>query len=312
MADTLHRTPHPDPLASRNHLVPPMDPEPNGSTWQATYDIWLAALDNTYRELVETAAAFVPDLVGAALLFLLGWLLAVVLRALILRLGTGIDRMYYAARDRIGQSQVELRWPISRIAAHTVYWLVIVFFLAVVSKLLELPGLADLFSQVLLYLPLLVVWAVILFAVYLGSGLAANVVTVAARSAGLANAALLGRLSRVFILTFAVIIVVGQLGIDVTLLVNVVTIVTAMLLGGAAVAFGIGAGGVAGNIIAAHYVRQSYRPGQRVRMGSFEGEILEISRSAVILDTGEGRTLVPARLFNESASVLVDEDRDGA
>ena len=286
-----------------------MDHEPIGSTWQTTYDIWLAALDNTYRELVEAAAAFVPDLVGAALLSLLGWLFAVALRALILRLGTGIDRMFYAARDRIGQAQIELRWPISRIIAHTVYWLVIVFFLAAVSKLLGLPGLVDIFAQVLLYLPLLLVWALVLFVVYLASGLAANVVTAAARASGLANAGLLGRLVRVFILTFAVIIVVSQLGIDVTLLVNMITIATAMLLGGAAVAFGIGAGGVAGNIIAAHYVRQSYRVGQRVVVGSFEGEILEITRSAVILDAEDGRTMVPARLFNENASVLVDRER---
>lgn len=286
-----------------------MDHEPIGSTWQTTYDIWLAALDNTYRELVEAAAAFVPDLVGAALLSLLGWLFAVALRALILRLGTGIDRMFYAARDRIGQAQIELRWPISRIVAHTVYWLVIVFFLAAVSKLLGLPGLVDIFAQVLLYLPLLLVWALVLFVVYLASGLAANVVTAAARASGLANAGLLGRLARVFILTFAVIIVVSQLGIDVTLLVNMITIATAMLLGGAAVAFGIGAGGVAGNIIAAHYVRQSYRVGQRVVVGSFEGEILEITRSAVILDAEDGRTMVPARLFNENASVLVDRER---
>ena len=55
---------------------------------------------------------------------------------------------------------------------------------------------------------------------YLASGLAANVVTAAARSSGLANAGLLGRLVRVFILTFAVIITVSQLGIDVTLLVT--------------------------------------------------------------------------------------------
>ena len=197
-----------------------MDHEPSGSTWRSTYNIWLAALDNTCRELVEAAAAFVPDLIGAALLSLLGWLLAVALRALILRLGTGIDRMFYAARDRIGQTQIELRWPISRIVAHTVYWLVIVFFLAAVSKQLGLPGLVDLFAQVLLYLPLLLVWAVVLFAVYLASGLAANMVTAAARSSCLANAGLLGRLVRVFILTFAVIIVVSQLGIDVTLLVT--------------------------------------------------------------------------------------------
>ena len=285
-----------------------MEASSNDSTRQATWDIWLAALDNTYRELVEAAAAFVPDLVGAALLFLLGWLLAVVLRASILRLGSGIDRMFYAVRDRFGQAQIELRWPISRILAHTVYWLVIVFFLAAVSKLLALPGLADIFARLLLYLPLLLVWAVVLLAVYMASGLAAGAVTRAARSSGLSNAGLLGRLARVFILAFAVIIVVSQLGIDVTLLVNVVTIATAVLLGGGAVAFGIGAGGIAGNVIAAHYVRQSYRVGQRVAVGAFEGEILEITRSAVILDTAEGRTMVPARLFNENVSVLVEEE----
>ncbi|MCY4284865.1 MAG: hypothetical protein OXC65_05905 [Thiotrichales bacterium] len=278
----------------------------NGSNWQTTYDIWIAALDNTYRELVETAAAFVPDLVGAALLFVLGWLLAIALRAFILRLGTGIDRMFYAVRDRLGLTQVELRWPISSVLAHTIYWLVIVFFLAAVSEVLDLPGLADIFDRILLYLPLLAVWAVVLLAVYLASGVAAGAVTRAARASGLASAALLGRVTRVFILTFAVIITAGQLGVDVTLLVNVVTIATAVLLGGGAVAFGIGAGGVAGNIIAAHYVRRSYHVGQRVTVGSFAGEILEITRTAVILDTEEGRTMVPARLFNENVSVLVD------
>ena len=283
-----------------------MEQPPNGSNLQATYDIWLAALDNTYRELVEAAAAFVPDLVGAALLFVLGWLLAIALRAFILRLGTGIDRMFYAARDRFGLTQVELRWPISRVLAPTVYWLVIVFFLAAVSKLLALPGLADLFNRLLLYLPLLVVWTVVLFAVYMASGVAAGAITRSARASGLASAALLGRVARVFILTFAAIIVAGQLGIDVTLLVNVVTIATAVLLGGGAVALGIGAGGVAGNVIAAHYVRRSYGVGQRVAVGSFEGEILEITRTAVILDAESGRTMVPARLFNENVSVLVD------
>ena len=285
-----------------------MEQSSNGSNWQATYDIWLAALDNTYREMVEAVAAFVPDLVGATLLFLLGWLLAIALRALILRLGTGIDRMFYAVRDRFGQTQIELRWPISRILARTVYWLVIVFFLAAIAKLLALPGLADAFAQILLYLPLLLVWAVVLLAVYMASGLAASVVTRMGRSSGLSNAALLGRLARGFILIFAVIIVATQLGFDVTLLVNVVTIATAVLLGGAAVAFGIGAGGIAGNIIAAHYVRHSYRTGQRVAVGSFEGEILEITRTAVVLDAEDGRTMVPARLFNENVSVLVERE----
>ncbi len=285
-----------------------MSQEANESAWRSTYEIWLAALDNTFRELVEAAAAFVPGAVGAVLLLLAGWLIAIGLRAAIVRFGTGIDRMVSAARDRMGQAQTELRWPVSRILAHSAYWLVIVFFLAAASKLLALPGLVDIFSQLLLYLPLLLVWAAAVFAVYVASGLVSTAAASAARSAGLSNPDLLGRLARIIVLVFAGIIAAGQIGIDVTLLVNVVTIATAVLLGGGAVAFGIGAGGAAGNLIAALYVRRSYRMGQRVAVGAFEGEILEITRTAVVLDTEQGRATVPARLFDEQTSILRDPD----
>ena len=278
------------------------------SAWQTTYEIWLAALDNTYRELVEAVASFVPGLIGAALLILVGWLSAIAVRAAIVRFGTGLDRLFYAARDRIGQSQIELRWPISRVLAHTAYWLVIAFFLAAVSRLLALPGLVDIFGQVLHYLPLLLVWALAVFAVYVASGLVSSGTASAARSAGLSNADLLGRMARIVVLVFAGIIAASQIGIDVALLVNVVTITTAVLLGGAAIAFGIGAGGVAGNLIAAQQLRRNYRVGQRVAVDRFEGEILEITGSAVVLDTEQGRTMVPARLFNEQASILLDAD----
>jgi len=285
-----------------------MPEEADRSAWQATYEIWLAALNNTYRELVEAVASFVPGVIGALLLLLVGWLLATVIRASIVRFGTGLDRMFYAARDRIGQSQIELRWPLSKVLAHSAYWLVIVFFLAAVSRLLGLPGLGDLFAQVLTYLPLLLVWALAVFAVYVASGLVSSGTASAARSAGLSNADLLGRLARVVVLIFAGIIAASQIGIDVAVLVNVVTIATAVVLGGAAIAFGIGAGGVAGNLIAAQQVRRNYRVGQRVAVDSFRGEILEITTSAVVLDTEQGRTLVPARLFNEQASILLDPE----
>lgn len=282
--------------------------EASDSASRSTHEIWLTALDNTFRELVEAAVAFVPGAIGAVLLLLVGWLIAIALRASISRFGTGIDRMVSAARDRMGQSQAELRWPISRILAHSAYWLVIVFFLTAASKVLALPGLVDVFAGLLLYLPQLLVWAAAVFAVYVASGLVSTGTASAARSAGLSSPDLLGRLARIVILVFAGIIAAGQIGIDVALLVNVVTIAAAVILGGGAVAFGIGAGGAAGNLIAAHYVRRSYRVGQRVAVGAFEGEILEINSSAVVLDTEQGRATVPARLFDEQTSILRDPD----
>ena len=45
-----------------------------------------------------------------------------------------------------------------------------------------------------------------------------------------------------------------------------------------------------------------------MRVAGQEGEILELTSAAVVLETEVGRTLVPARVFEESASVLLDAD----
>ena len=61
------------------------------------------------------------------------------------------------------------------------------------------------------------------------------------------------------------------------------------------------------NLIASHYLVRVYRPGQRVRIGEIEGRIVEFTRGAVSVETEEGRALVPARLFEDLASVRLDE-----
>ena len=212
-----------------------MDPQEGGATWKGTYDVWIDALESNYREVIEGAAGFVPNLISAAILLIVGWLLATGLRYLIRRFGTRLDRLFQAARERLGPAQGELRWPLSRMLAFVVYWLVIVFFLAVVSETLGLPGLSDALDEILIHLPILLICAVVLFVVYLLSGVAANAVTTAARSSGVRNSRLLGRAVRVLIMTLAVIVVISQLGIDLTLLVNIVTVIAGMILGGLAV-----------------------------------------------------------------------------
>ncbi len=269
---------------------------------------WVTAIENSWRDLLEASRAFAPALVGALLLLLLGWLLASGLRRLILRLGARIDRVFYAVRDRFGQAQGELRWPVSRVLSSVVYWLTILFALTAASRLLALPGLADVFTRALLYLPQLFAWSLELLVVYAVSRLAASRTTEAAQAAGMASAVLLGRAVRGFLLLVGCLLIATQIGLDVSLLSWLVAIATGVLLGGGAIAFGIGAGGAAGDIIAAHHVRQHYAVGQRVAVESFEGEILEITRAAVILDAEKGRTLVPARLFQEKASVRIDRE----
>ena len=103
----------------------------------------------------------------------------------------------------------------------------------------------------------------------------------------------------------AVVTGIDQVGVESRFLIAALTIVIAAVIGGAALAFGLGARTAVSNIIGAHYLRQTYRVGQTVRIGSVEGSIVAMTTTAVILETGGGRVLVPAKEFSEGVSVLV-------
>jgi len=74
-------------------------------------------------------------------------------------------------------------------------------------------------------------------------------------------------------------------------------------LGAIALAFALGARSTVSNILAAHSLAQTYSSGDVIRIGTLEGRILQITRTYVVLETGEGTATVPARLFSEQVSI---------
>ncbi|MCI0401637.1 MAG: mechanosensitive ion channel [Gammaproteobacteria bacterium] len=275
-----------------------------------TYNNWTSLLRNSFTEFVQALAEYLPSLIVALVLLVIGWLLARLMRTLILRFGAGIDRLVAATRKRTGQSALQARWPLSRIAANVIFWLVILFFVTAAAESLGLPGLADWLGQLIVYLPKVLAGGVIVLIGYFLGALARDVVIASATSKRMVYAVSLGHMIQVIIITFAVVLGVGQLDLNIHLLVNVITIVAAAIFGGAALAFGLGAGTSVSNIIASYDIRRAYRVGQRIRVNGIEGEILELTPTAVVLDTQEGRALIPAKVFIDNASILIGLEDD--
>ena len=51
--------------------------------------------------------------------------------------------------------------------------------------------------------------------------------------------------------------------------------------------------------------RHAFEPGQRVRIGSTEGTILELTAVSLVLETDQGRASIPAKVYNEETIVLL-------
>jgi small-conductance mechanosensitive channel len=198
--------------------------------------------------------------------------------------------------------------PASTVIGGIAFWLVFLVFFTAATETLGLPVLATWLSGVSYYLPRILVSALIILAGLFAGNLARDAITATAGAAGLAYSELLGRAVYVIVLLVAIVTGVDQLGIESRFLTLTITVVIAALIGGAALAFGLGSRTTVSNIIAAHYLRQIYRVGQTVRIHDIYGRIAEITPTSVILDGPEGRVLVPAKDFSEVASVLITKE----
>jgi small-conductance mechanosensitive channel len=269
-------------------------------------NFWQSELTASLAELVQRTRAFLPNLLTALGLLLLGWVLAWLSRGLVTRLLGGLlavasrSRLLGRAfeRTRVGPGFVTM-------TSAVVYWLVIILFAAAAIERLELRIAAAMLSSLAAFLPTVLLAIAIVFGAMMAGQLAAGAVTSAASTAHLAQAVLLGRATQATIVFLGIATAADQLGIQSTLLTVVTATVIGVTLGGVTLAFGLGSGPAVTNIVAVFYLLKSYRVGQLVRIGAVEGEILEITQTGVVIAAPEGRVLVPGRRFSEEASILL-------
>jgi len=273
---------------------------------------WSDALSGVLEQTIERLAIYLPNVLGAFLLLLVGWIVAHALRAISVRLALLGERAL--ARISSGRGSLASRLPSAsaKIFGSVVFWVVVLFFLTAATQVLGLNTFTTWLSRVVDYLPTVFVGALIIIAGFLVSKLAREVTEAAAASASDRQRALIGRVVQAGILVTAILVGAEQIGIKVTFLVILAAAVGISLVGAVALALSLGAREYVANLIGAHYLRQRYSIGQLVRVAGHEGRILEQTETAVILETAEGRASIPAKVFNEQTIVLVvGGKRDG-
>jgi small-conductance mechanosensitive channel len=269
------------------------------------YSQWSEALSSGLADLTARLADYLPRALGAVALVLGGWILAYLLSRLIGRLARHFDWLFGSKLVERMLERLGIRKPASEIVGSLVFWAVLLLFITAATETLGLPVIATWIAGLSYYLPRVLVSLLLLLGGVLAGNLAGNAVQRAAAAVGVAQAALLGRTVQVAILLVAVVTAVEQLGIDTDFLTTTITIFIGAIVGAAALAFGLGARTHVGNLIAAHYLRQAYRTGQTVRVAGVGGTLAEIGPTSAVIETEEGRVLVPAREFSEGVSVLV-------
>jgi small-conductance mechanosensitive channel len=270
---------------------------------------WTAAFSHEFSRLAAETAAYLPRLLLAVAVLVIGWFTARLTRAVSVRLLLGIDRLWHQFISHTGYEQLQPHYPPAKIAGMILFWFVMLFFIAAAASILGLGAFVNWLSSLATYIPILLTGLLIILTGVIVSALVRDIVTSAGHRAGIARSELLGRLAQAATLVVAVAVGIDQLGVDISFLSIVVGIALAATFGSMALAFGFGARTYMSNIIAGHQLRRHYHTGDKLRIRDYEGTIAEFTTTKVVLNTEQGRVIIPASLFENEISILPDRAR---
>lgn len=224
-----------------------------------TVNSWGEAVMVSVTEALQNFLGFLPALVGAILILVLGWIVSGLLAGLIER-GLRLIGFEHAANStgingfiaRAGSG-----WTASRVVAEIVKWFIRLVAIQAAAQILGMERVSEIINAILLWLPNLVVALVIIVIGALIGGFVGGLVRASTSEMGFGNPNLLAGIARYAIIGFAVVAAIDQLGIAET----VVNTLFIMTFGALALAFGL-AFGLGGQQVAQQLTQGWYASGQ--------------------------------------------------
>ena len=261
--------------------------------------------------IIENIASYLPSVLGALLLLLVGLLLARVLRALTVRAVLLAETLIARLSTQAEHGEPLRMRRASAVIGTIVFWSALLVFVTAATHVLQLTVFTDWLARLVGYLPTLAAGILIVVAGYLLSRFVADLILATSHRLDAPQRALLARVVQVTILTGTILVGADQIGIKITFLAIFFAAVAAIVGGGIALAVGFGARDYVANLIGAHHLRQAFAVGQVIQASGHQGRVLEITATSIVLETADGRVNLPGRIYNEGPIAVIARKTHG-
>jgi hypothetical protein len=212
---------------------------------------WNAIVIEPVQAMLVRAATFLPTLIGILVILIVGWIIAAVLKNVVVKLLKLIQ--FDTASEKSGLSDVLRRGGIkntlSELIGGLIYWIIMLLVFMAALNALGMTVVAALLDKVILYIPNVIA---AIFIVSLGiffASIVGSIVMTACSNAGMKQAKLLSQLTQTVIVIFAIIMTLEQLNIATAILTTVTTVILASIGLALAIAVGFGSKDIAGKLM---------------------------------------------------------------
>lgn len=196
-------------------------------------------LESSQQFLNEIARA-VPQIIGALLILLIGWLIAKLVKRIFVKLLKLVKLNYLTEKSGIEKFLKEGGVKITAVdlIASLVYWIMMLIVIMAALNTLQLTSAKELFSQIILYIPNIIVSIIVLLLGLYVAKFVSQAIAVALKNMNDKSSHLIEKIAYYAIIVLTIFIVLSQLNIAE----NIVTIAFLLIFGAFCLAFGLAFG----------------------------------------------------------------------
>jgi small-conductance mechanosensitive channel len=213
---------------------------------------WADVTIQSFQVLWGGFIGFLPKLIGALIIFLIGWAIAIGLQRLIEQIVKvlKIDALLEKLGMGKGLEKAGFKLHVGRWLGLLVKWFLIIVFLMAATDILGLTEVTSFLSSVVYYIPNVIVAALILLVAVWAAGVMQKIILAGASATNIKAANLSANIAKWSIVVFGLLAALTQLGVAPSLIQTIVTGFVAMLAIAGGLAFGLGGKDMAADVLA--------------------------------------------------------------
>lgn len=212
---------------------------------------WSQALAGSFQGLASGVIAYVPNIVIAVILFVIGWVVGDALGLWVGKIvrAIKIDKVLEKLDLHVLLQRAGYRLDSGLFLGTLVKWFVIIGFLVAALDVLQLQQINTFLREVLVYIPRVIIATLILIIAAIMADVLQKIVVASARAAAVSSAELFGGITKWLIWIFAFTMALEQLGLVGPFLQIFMTGIVATITIALGLSFGLGGKEVAENFI---------------------------------------------------------------
>lgn len=256
-------------------------------------------LIDTFQKLINQFSEFTSNFIGAAVIFLVGWLTAKIAYTIINKVLSkiGIDKVGEKIQEIDAIKKLNLEIKLSKVIAKVTYFFIFLIFIITSADKLGVPAISNLFAMLVAFIPNVITAAILVILGLLISDAVRKFVETLCKSFNVSSGKLIGTGVFAFLVLITIITALSQSGINTTLLESSFNILIAGLVLAFSLGYGFASKEILLNIVSSFYSKGKFEVGQIIEIEGVKGEIIEMSNTTLTLSANNSEVIFPLRVL---------------